>query len=64
MIVVATWDGIGSVYLAVNESYARPEYYWSTVREFAKQYKDGSDPLKKVRSARLRKQVTDIRADK
>lgn len=61
MKVAAEWSGVGMVFLAVDRSYARPQYYWSTEFRNAEVYPDG-DPVKKVRSKKLRDQVTDIQA--
>lgn len=62
MIVVADHPHVSPVYLAVNRTYARPHYYWSTLVENAEVYPAGTIPLNKVRGQGLRAQVTNIRA--
>ena len=57
MICVAEWPVIGRVYYAVDNTYSRPQAYWSTERRFAQPLDDHQG----VRiGMKMKSQVTNI----
>lgn len=59
-VIQGLFNGLRS-YFAVDNSYARPRYYWSTLPQCGILYDENVNMLGKVCGKKLRAQVTDIK---